>query len=395
VRLPLLGCGLVLFFHAVRVGGETDLVQAPVFTAGAGGYHTYRIPALIVAPKGTLLAFCEGRKKGGSDTGDIDLVLRRSTDGGKTWGPMQVVWDDADNTCGNPCPVVDRTTGTVWLLLTHNLGRDTEAQIVAGTGKGSRTVWICKSTNAGATWTKPVEITKAVKRPDWTWYATGPGVGIQTAAGRLVIPCDNKVAGAGSRQAHVLVSDDHGATWKLGGVVGPDCNECQVAELTDDTLLLNIRSYRGSHRRLIARSTDGGLTWTKPAEDPALIEPICQASLLRVPGPKGPLLFANPASTKREKLTVRLSPDDGKTWPHAKLLHAGPAAYSCLAVLPDGTALCLYERGDRRPYETLTLARFPLRALTTPAASDTHSPGEESCRQGLKPAPWTLKSRKE
>src|SRR5437870_8057257 len=125
LRLLLL---LALFPCQPGLAAE-PLVQGPVFTAGEGGYHTYRIPSVIVTPKGTLLAFCEGRKKGTSDTGDIDLVLKRSADGGATWGPMQVVWDDGENTCGNPCPVVDRLTGTIWLLLTHNLGKDSEKRI--------------------------------------------------------------------------------------------------------------------------------------------------------------------------------------------------------------------------------------------------------------------------
>src|SRR5258708_6529105 len=217
-------------------GAEGEPEQAPVFVAGEAGYHTYRIPSLIVSPRGTLLAFCEGRKKSASDAGDIDLVLKRSPDGGKTWRPLQVVWDDGPNTCGNPCPVVDRATGTVWLLLTHNLGHDTEAQILAGKSQGTRTVWVSKSSDDGVSWSKPLEITKAVKRADWTWYATGPGVGIQTRAGRLVIPCDNYVAGTRAKQAHVIYSHDHGASWKLGGVVGPVCNDSQVVELAEGRL---------------------------------------------------------------------------------------------------------------------------------------------------------------
>ena len=145
---------------------------------GQGGYHTYRIPSLIVTTKGTVLAFCEGRKQSASDAGDIDLLLRRSRDGGKTWSAPQVVWDDGPNTCGNPCPVIDAKTGTIWLLLTHNLGSDSESKIVDGTSKGTRTVWVTRSDDDGATWARPVEITSTVKRPDWTWYATGPGVGI-------------------------------------------------------------------------------------------------------------------------------------------------------------------------------------------------------------------------
>ncbi len=337
--------------------GDVALDEQPVFTAGEGGYHTYRIPSLIVTKKGTLLAFCEGRKNGRGDTGDIDLLLRRSTDGGKTWGKTQVVWDDGTNTCGNPCPVVD-AAGTIWLLLTHNLGKDTEAEIVGGTSDGSRTVWISKSTDDGVTWSKPVEITKDVKKPEWTWYATGPGIGIQTKSSRLVIPCDSKSEKGKVRESHIIYSDDRGATWKLGGVVGPGCNESQVAELEDGTLLLNMRSYQANNRRLIATSKDGGATFTKPVEDQTLVEPVCQASLIRVPGERNTLLFSNPASTKREKMTVRLSRDGGKTWPVSRLLHAGPAAYSCLAVLPDGGIACLYERGEKSPYEAIVLARF-------------------------------------
>ena len=339
-------------------------VRVAVFRAGAGGYHTYRIPALLVTPKGTLLAFCEGRKRGAGDSGDIDLLLRRSFDGGRTWQPQQTVWDDGPNTCGNPCPVLDRRTGTVWLLMTHNLGQDTEAQIAAGTSRGTRTVWVSKSTDDGATWSRPTEITQDVRRPGWTWYATGPGVGIQLRTGRLLVPCDHMVAGSKAQFSHVLYSDDGGKSWHVGGEVGPGCDECQAAELADGTVLLNIRSYRGHHRRLVARSRDGGLHWSGPAEDPALVEPVCQASLTRYLGAKGPLLFANPAGTRRERLTVRLSRDGGRTWPAARVLHEGPAAYSCLAVLADGAVGCLYESGYRSPYEALTFARFPLAWLT-------------------------------
>jgi sialidase-1 len=333
--------------------------QAPVFVSGREGYHTYRIPSLIVAPGGTLLAFCEGRKRDRGDAGDIDLLLRRSDDGGKTWQKTQVLWDDGPNTCGNPCPVVDRSSGTICLLLTHNLGRDRQSEIEGGTSRGTRTVWIMRSRDEGATWSRPAEITPAVKRPDWTWYATGPGVGIRTAKGRLVVPCDHMEAGTRAHRSHVILSDDGGETWRLGGVAGPFCDESQVAERGDGRLLLNMRSDRGDHRRSVALSGDGGETFSAPVADPALVEPVCQASLIRLPGEGDGLLFSNPASTRRERMTVRRSDDGGKTWPFARVLHEGPAAYSCLAALPDGTLACLYERGERDPYETITLARFP------------------------------------
>lgn len=344
-----------------------ELQQSAVFTAGAGGYHTYRIPSLITTPHGTLLAFCEGRKRGRGDAGDIDLLLRRSLDGGLTWQDTQVVWNEGPNTCGNPCPVIERSTGTVWLLLTHNLGSDPESAIINGTSCGSRTAWVTKSIDDGVTWSAPIDITRDVKQADWTWYATGPGVGIQLKSGRLVIPCDNKVAVTKARQSHVIYSDDRGATWKLGGVVGPNCNESQIIERADGALLLNMRTYEANNRRLISTSTDGGLTWTKPVEDPTLIEPVCQGSILSVPGEPQHVLFSNPASLKRENLTVKLSIDDARSWSSSRVLHSGPAAYSCLTVMRDGTIGCLYERGDQQPYETITLARFSLKWLAAGA----------------------------
>jgi sialidase-1 len=362
IRQSLIAALLLLACSTSARAAEPE--QAPVFVAGQGGYQTYRIPSLLVTTKGTLLAFCEGRKQGAGDAGAIDVILTRSLDGGKTWAPAQVVWDDVGNTCGNPCPVLDARTGTVWLLLTHNLGSDTQQAIVNRTSRGTRTVWVTRSTDDGASWSKPVEITPDVKAPDWTWYATGPGVGIQLKGGRLVVPCDHQVAGSKERRAHVMFSDDGGKTWKRGGVVGPQCDESQAVELKDGRVMLNIRSYRGNHRRLVALSGDGGETFRDPVEDPGLIEPVCQASILRYPGERGGILFSNPAGTKRERMTVRLSRDEGKTWAHARVLHAGPAAYSCLAVLANGTVACLYERGTRGPYETLTLARFPLDWLT-------------------------------
>jgi len=272
------------------------------------------------------------------------------------------VVDDGPNTIGNPCPVVDRETGTIWLPLTRNLGEDRESAILKRTAKGSREVWITRSADDGATWSKPVEITAACKAPDWTWYATGPGCGIQLKTGRMVIPCDHAVAGTGLYRSHVIYSDDHGETWKLGGAIDARVNECQAVELGDGTLLMNMRSYRGKGCRAVAASRDGGLTWTPAADDPGLPEPVCQAALIRFADPQNPaqalLAFSNPASRTREKLTVRLSADEGKTWPAARLLNAGPSAYSALALLADKRLACLYERGEKSPYEKITLARL-------------------------------------
>jgi sialidase-1 len=166
----------------------------------------------------------------------------------------------------------------------------------------------------------------------------------------------------------VLYSDDHGKTWQVGGVLGPGVNECKVAELSDGSLILNMRNYpKGErHERDIATSKDGGLTWSAISHDAALVEPVCQASLLAIP--KVGHVFSNPAhASKRENLTIRLSEDDCKTWPHARVLHPGPSAYSDLAVPADGTILCLYERGGKSSYERITLARFTADWIRQPA----------------------------
>ena len=341
-------------------------IQSVLWTSGTEGYDTYRIPAVIVTDRGTVLAFCEGRRDSRSDTGDIDMLVKRSGDGGSTWSDQEVVWGDAGNTCGNPCPVVDRETGTVWLLMTHNLGIDRESEIIDGTSQGSRTVWVTASEDDGRTWCEPLNITSSTKRPDWTWYATGPGNGIQLSSDRLLIPCDHIEAGTNRYYSHVIYSDDHGATWQLGGTTSHDqVNECCVAELENGDVLLNTRNYGRSQRtRQVTVSGDGGMTWRDQRHDETLIEPICQAALVRYPGRGDRLLFSNPASRDdRRNLTVRLSDNAGGSWPHGKVLHPGPAAYSSLAVLSDGTVACLYERGDDHPYETITLARFDLEWL--------------------------------
>jgi sialidase-1 len=217
-------------------------------------------------------------------------------------------------------------------------------------------VLICHSDDDGATWSRPENISASVKRPGWTWYATGPGVGIQLRDGRLVIPCDHRTTASGKDSfSHVVVSDDHGKTWRIGGVAAAKTNECQVAERADGSLVLNMRSQHGKNRRAVAVSTDRGATWGETTFDDALLDPTCQGSLIRADGDV--FLFSNAASTKRENLTVRLSRDDGRTWPAARVLYANSAAYSCLVALPGGRAGCLYEKDG---YRTIAFARFGL-----------------------------------
>ena len=359
---------------------EQGLTQSDVFISGTEGYHTYRIPAIVITRKGVLLAFCEGRRNSSSDTDDIDLLQKRSIDGGRTWSKQEIIWDNGANTCGNPCPVVDQTTGTVWLLLTHNLGQDEEQKISQRMSGGTRTVWVCKSESEGTSWSKPVEITEMAKRPDWGWYATGPGVGIQlqqgTHVGRLLIPCSHSVQPDRNRPDqfeygdHVIYSDDHGSTWQLGGIVpAAKIDEPQVVELEGGSLMMNMRSLFGRGVRVVSLSQDGGQTWGRISHDRTLIEPECQASIVCYTRlsqhSQSRLLFSNPASTKEPiNMTVRLTYDEGKTWAVTKQIYSGPSAYSCLVVLPDMTMGCLYERGDRSPYEKITFVRFSLEWLT-------------------------------
>src|SRR5688572_9034544 len=259
---------LFLLISAVPALGAAPV---DVFVSGQEGYHTFRIPSLLVTARGTLLAFAEGRKNGRADSGHIDLVLKRSTDGGQTWSALSIVASEAPNTIGNPCPVVDRESGTIWLLLTRNLGHETEKEIIAGKSKDSRRVLVCSSSDDGVSWSKPLDITASTKLPDWTWYATGPGVGIQLKSGRLLIPCDHRVLGASKYRSHVIYSDDHGKTWKLGGVVGEDVNECQAVELGDGSIMINMRSYRVNQRcRAVSISKDGGQTWSPITDDSTL-----------------------------------------------------------------------------------------------------------------------------
>ena len=365
--LILLGATLL---PTARQPSVPPAVDVDVFRAGENGYHTYRIPSIIATRSGTLLAFAEGRRGGAGDAGDIDLLLRRSTDGGATWSPMRVIGDNGPNTFGNPCPVVDRDTGAIWLLSTQNQGTDREKDIIAGTSAGSRTVWVMKSDDDGVTWSAATEITPSVKEKGWTWYATGPGIGIQTRDGRLVIPANHADAATGVHRSHLVLSDDRGKSWRLGASADEGTNESQVVELADGRLMLNMRNHppRPENHRLVATSADGGKTLSRVQADPALIEPPAQASLIRFTRrpahDRDRLLFANPASMRRERMTVRLSHDEAATWPIARVIHEGPAAYSSLVVLDDLSIGLLYERGASSPYERITFTRFTLEWLS-------------------------------
>ncbi len=349
----------------LTMNAPNRMTQQAVFESGTEGYHTFRIPSLIVSPSGNLIATCEGRKTGRGDHGDLDLVMKRSTDLGKTWSSLKVIYEEGGDqkiTIGNPCPVVDQETGTIWMPFCKNNDQ----------------VFMTHSNDDGVTWEPPIEITSQVKKPDWSWYATGPGVGIQltrgTYNGRLVIPCDHRELSDGKsvKRSHCFYSDDHGKTWQLGESVADHTDECQIAELHDGRLMINMRNYwaveggKPEHggKRSFALSDNGGKSWGELQFHPKLVEPVCQASFHRHNSDayrKSPLLFSNPASTnKRSQLTIRMSTDQGKTWPIARTIHEGPSAYSCLTTLSDRSVGCLFEAGKSGPYEKIIFARFSL-----------------------------------
>lgn len=317
-----------------------------LFDSGRDGYPRYRIPSLIVAPSGDLLAICEGRKDGGGLTGNIDIVMRRSRDNGVTWEPLEVVADGGEHTLGNPCAVVDQSTKTIWLAFTRSHGKDLESEIVAGTSRERTRVLVTKSLNSGKDWSVPVDISATARHASWTWYGTGPGTGVQLKSGRLVTPAYHAEAKTGVYRSHMVISDDHGRTWKHGDAVGEYCGECHVIEKRNGDLVLNARTNRGRERRTTAVSRDGGETWSKATFDEALYDPHCEACVLRLPGPESESprwLFCHPAGPGRRDLTVRLSRDEGRTWPVARRLRSGDSQYSSLARLPDGNIGCLYD----------------------------------------------------
>ncbi len=357
-----------------------------LFVSNDGSFKRYRIPSLLVTKKGTLLAICEGRVDGGGLAGNIDLVLRRSLDAGRTWQPLQKIADLGDDTLGNPCPVVDRETGTIWLPFTRSPGQFTEAQIVAGQSSGPTTVWITRSDDDGTTWSEPRDISATTRQSDWGWYGTGPGVGIQLASGRLLIPSYHTEPGSGMYRSHAIFSDNHGVTWKHGETVGEHTAECQAIERHDKAVVLNMRGTNKQFFRSTAISRNGGQSWSELQLDRNLPEPACQASLLSLSdsgerdGVSLPVesasnrgadatplakttswLFCNPPGSTRRNLTLRMSRDEGRSWSVAKLIDSGPTEYSSLAELPGGQIGLLYElsRTGQTYRPELHFARIP------------------------------------
>ena len=370
------------------LGGETfrsqqEVTKQDVFVAGEDGVSLYRIPGVVVTAKGTVLAYCEARRKSSSDWGEIEIHLRRSTDGGRTWSAAQQIAHrgerirgtsgnpefDREQTVNNPVAIVDHQTGAVEFLYCVNYAR----------------CFSMRSVDDGQTWSSPQEITPIFegfrKSCDWKVLATGPGHGIQLQSGRLVVAV--WLAYGGVRDHHpsvaaTIFSDDHGTTWQAGDIAVPndglfrDPNETMLAECSDGRVLLVSRSESKSSRKILTWGPNGATGWSIPEFHDSLPEPICMASVLSFRDRPGVLVFSNPHSLardkagieipggrgKRENLSLKLSRDNGRTWSVNRTLEPGKSAYSDLASLPDGTLLCFYEADNR-----LRLARCSLEWL--------------------------------
>jgi sialidase-1 len=339
-------------------------METLLFIAGTLGYASYRIPVVMALPKRRILVFCEGRVNSAADHGLHRLLSRASDDAGETFGEQKVVAAEDDCTLGNPCPVYDRNTGRLWLFYNVTGAAITEKQIVSN--QGERKIKLLYSDDLGDTWSQPADMTSKLSRPNWTIIGQGPCHGLQTKSGRLVIPCKHAVyplmehAGYFS---HSVYSSDHGETWILGGDIGPDSNECSVAEIQDNILYMSVRRHpydSGWIGRAYSISKDGGITWTDAVSDNALPDPHCQGSVINETeiGSGGfyPLYLTNAAdNANRTNLTIRGSLDGGKTWTNLKTAEDPFAAYSDIAILEDRRFAWVYECGKKEGYEGIKL----------------------------------------
>jgi sialidase-1 len=347
--LPPSGAGQVAF-----------LEQVDLFTKGDAGVHTYRIPALIETAKGTLIAVADARHDNDRDLpGRMELVIRRSSDRGKIWSATKTLRKVAEGGVGDASLLLDSGTGRIWCFHAYGppgIGFPT-AKAGERTGNSTLQIHAMFSDDDGQSWSEPVDLTPQIKEPAWQAVFATSGTHIETSKHRYLIPLVVK-DDRGTVSARNSYSDDGGKTWKAGAAIGSGTDESKAIELKDGTILQNLRHGKV---RSMARSKDGGATFGALEQDPALIDAICNAGLVRYQHKGSDLLvFTNAASTKRENLTVKVSPDEGKTWPYARTLHAGPAAYSTVIALGDGTLGVLYEGGDSSSVEKITFARFNL-----------------------------------
>lgn len=373
--------------QAEAPSGSTKLARATapefsdVFIAGKDGFKSIRIPSVVVSKQGTVLAFAEGRAQH-ADQANNKLILKRSSDGGRTWGEQRMIADDGANTLNNPCAVVEEKSGRVIVMYqSYPAGlSERDGKIKPGLdGPAIVRNYVVRSDDDGVSWSKPEDVTRTTKTPERvTIVAVGPGIGIQLHhgphAGRLIMPFNEGPFDHWNVLA--VYSDDAGKNWKLGqpapGCRVPDgnggeislVNEVQMVELADGSVMLNSRKWGGKALRKIAVSKDGGVTWSKIEEDAALRDPGCMASIFRYSFPakdaKSRILYSGPDNAKRENGTVYLSYDEGKSWAVKKVLFPGSFGYSVLTALPDGTVGCLFETDNA---DRIVFARFALEWL--------------------------------
>ena len=339
--------GLTIAFYNPQ--WSVGVQRQRLFVLGEQEGRGYRIPAMLALPGDVVLAFSESRVDAMLDWGDIDLVMKRSTDGGKTWGSIQVLRNEEIHTAGNPCPVYDRHTNTVWLPYCVD----------------NKKVFVMSSADLGLTWSEPREITEeldlglsgSTSQLDME-YGTGPGCGIQLDSGRLAIP-SYYFDGRGS---HIVYSDDHGMTWKKGENLNYG-GECQAFEAVNGSLCINCRTRDGY--RYVAWSNDEGETWEPGYLDKEFTDPGCMASIYRfTKTPKSRVLFSNPDRLSRGHLTIRMSYDEGNSWPVSKLVYEGPSAYSQIVVLENNSLCVLFETGRYDYRESITFVTVDLTWLT-------------------------------
>lgn len=337
---------------------------------GDDGSKSYRIPGLAVSKQGTLLACFDVRWANAKDLpADIDVGLMRSTDGGNSWGKMIIAMDydksavgSMGNGVGDAAILVDNRDGTIYLAALWSFGNNGWNGSSTGLEKETTgQLVICRSHDDGLTWDKPVSITPQVKLADWKMCFQGPGAGIQLTDGTLVFAAqykDNK-----GKPSSCFIHSTDGKNWKISPAAipgAPPTSEAQVVQTNGKSLLITMRNESRGPKRLWARwewkdqLSDGA--WSPFWDD--VQDPVCMASLIA--HPSGTLVLSNNNSTKREKMTLRYSNDQGKSWSQGKLLDSRPSAYSCMAIMPDSSIGILYEVGDKSNVETLTFAKVSM-----------------------------------
>ena len=349
--------------HVSRAGEAVPirrlLQKQDLFVSGTENTHTFRIPALITAANGDLIAACDARRKSARDliwVRDIDIVYRRSTDNGKTWSPIRVMCDYGDGKpASDPSFILDRKTGEIFCFYNY-MDQDKAPKEFR--------LYVQSSKDHGRTWGPGRDLTEQIVPGTWgkrEFMFITSGRGIQRRNGDLLHTLVNL-----KRGLHLFGSSDHGKTWKLLPKPIRPGNESKVIELFDGSLMINARVNKARPPcRWVHRSKDDGKTWVSAAE-PALPDPGCNASILRYTAKalghdRNRLLFSNANSAKgRKNLTVRISYDEGGTWSDGKVIDAGPSAYSSLTVLADGSIGVLYEPG----YKAIRFVRFSLEDLS-------------------------------